>query len=407
MKQLTFLFLTLCVINISLGSTLFRIQIGTYKQRETPENIKEIPNLGNFQLPQNYVAIFSGGYYENYLGAKMRLNTVKTLGFSDAKLRVFRYGKLLDLLEGQKHIAKEELKLAEGKADETNINKQIYSLDRSASMENREILFNEISIPPPTEEELARITKEAQEDNSMVDNLKGKFVGFFSKTEDESSESESESAAIDDNDDTSDIPADEVAGNASENETPSQNKTEAIAEEPAAAEEKVEDEVIASASPAVEEEQVVAEEKEIQEEEEEEPVAQEEAIEVAKKDDDIDEEAHAMVEELIEEGTEQIDVDDPRIHSSGDMPFFKIYLGSNVKGGDTPESIENLPEIVYVYDKKKVIVYTVGYFGTSQEAENELKSYINQGFTKAKVVGIYRGIIISNEVAKAIVEKAR
>lgn len=406
MKQQILLFLTLVTIQTSIASTLFRIQIGTYKQRETPENIKEIPNLGNFNLPQNYTALFSGGYYENYLGAKMRLNTVKSLGFEGAKLRVFRYGKLLDLLEGQKYIAKEELKLAEGKADETNINKQVYSLDRSVSMENRQILYDEISIPPPSEEELARVTKEAQEDNSMVDNLKGKFVGFFSKTEDTD---ESNSTSSEDEADIKDVQSNEVAGNVQEAES-DQSTEDSKSSEPSPLQKKKDSEealtkaeVESDSSEEIVEdsEEEVPEKEVIQESTPTEPTTEDQPK------DDIDEEAHAMVEELIEKGTEKIDVDDPRIRSSGDLPFFKIYLGSNVKGGDTPESIENLPEIVYVYDEKKVIIYTVGYYGTSAEAEKEVKRYIQQGFGKAKVVGVYRGIIISNEIAKAIVEKAR
>lgn len=398
----------LCVVQNSYASLLFRIQVGTYKQRETPENIKDIPNLGNFNLPQNYTALFSGGYFENYLGAKMRLNTIKSLGFEDAKLRVFRYDKLLSLIEGQKYIAKEELKLAEGKADESNINKQIYSLDRSASMENRQILFDEISIPPPTEEELAKITKEVQEEGSVVDNIKGKFVGFWSSSDSEET-NESENNSSDDNTQ----PEDQVAGNSASDdevvpesvveEEPAVNKNSETAteEEPKPiTEEKSEEEIVSNNE---------SESAQIQEE-----VTEEKQEEVTKKQieeealaHDIDEEAHAMVEEIIEEGTEQIDPDDPRVKSGGDIPFFKIYLGSNVKGGDTPESIENLPEIVYVYDKKKVILYTVGYYGTSREAEMELARYRKAGFGKAKVVGIFRGIIISDEVAKAIVENVR
>lgn len=89
-----------------------------------------------------------------------------------------------------------------------------------------------------------------------------------------------------------------------------------------------------------------------------------------------------------------------------EIPFFKIYLGTNLKNGNTPLSIERLPEIVYVYDQKKSIIYTVGYFGSSKEATNELGHYLKQGFDNAKVVALYKGIIISKEVADYIIQQS-
>lgn len=83
-------------------------------------------------------------------------------------------------------------------------------------------------------------------------------------------------------------------------------------------------------------------------------------------------------------------------------PVFKIMLGKSAVYNDQFESMSKLNnEIVYTYQNRHEIIYTVGHYKNSSEAK---KSLI--GFKKivgdAKVIGYYRGKIISFKLANQL-----
>ena len=87
--------LLVLVFNLSAFNLLFGVQVGTFAKGETPQEILDILGITTYSLPEGYNSYFAGGYYENYMGCKIRLASVKKFGIKNSMIRVFKNGKLI------------------------------------------------------------------------------------------------------------------------------------------------------------------------------------------------------------------------------------------------------------------------------------------------------------------------
>jgi hypothetical protein len=406
LKKIVFLLLVFFSVNTFGASILYRVQLGTHKKEKTPATLLNKSFVSTFTLPQEYNAYFSGGYFKNYLGAKLRLQTMKENSFPNAILRVFKNGNLLSIIEGQKYIAEAEEELLKGEVSDKNFNDQIYSLGKRVTLKNRMVLFDEIDQEVPSDSVLTKIRNESLKQQSVYKKIEFPALSFKQNTDTDDEQGDDQTA------DFSSEKEEEV-------EEKEILKTENIVEKEISKKiDNLESKEIATEKKEIE----IVEVKEIEKEEEELAVAnsiteaKEEEKEIIEEEIETEisesvteekleeEKAHKIAEELIVANEEALMEQD--FKGNTEIPFFKIYLGTNLKNGNTPLSIERLPEIVYVYDQKKSIIYTVGYFGSSKEATNELGHYLKQGFDNAKVVALYKGIIISKEVADYIIQQS-
>ena len=136
-------------------------------------------------------------------------------------------------------------------------------------------------------------------------------------------------------------------------------------------------------------------------EEEEEEEIYDEALMAAVEEGIVEEKA----EEVIEENDENIELSDQFIPD--EKPVFKIYLASVETGGKVPTKIKYVTDIVYTYEKKTLTLYTVGYYASSAKAQADLSNYRNEGFYNAKIIGIYKTIVVSQDIADEILFRAQ
>ncbi len=86
-------------------------------------------------------------------------------------------------------------------------------------------------------------------------------------------------------------------------------------------------------------------------------------------------------------------------------PVFKIFLGKyNHVDGDFKEFKQLKNEIIYTYQDRKETTYAVGFYKNERGALKDLPKYQNlvQG---AKIVGLYKGMIISHKLANELLEQ--
>lgn len=86
-------------------------------------------------------------------------------------------------------------------------------------------------------------------------------------------------------------------------------------------------------------------------------------------------------------------------------PVFKIFLGKYTHAdGEFKEFKELKNEIVYTYQDRKETTYAVGFYKDERAALKDLSKYKNivQG---AKIVGLYKGMIISQKLANELLEQ--
>lgn len=110
-------------------------------------------------------------------------------------------------------------------------------------------------------------------------------------------------------------------------------------------------------------------------------------------------------EEIIDENDDELVL--PDNFKVDDIPFFKIYLASTEKDRPVPVSVEYVPDIVYTYKKKDMTLYTVGYFHTSNEAQADLQRYVDKGFYNAKIIAIYKTIVVSQRMGDEILSRVK
>lgn len=142
-------------------------------------------------------------------------------------------------------------------------------------------------------------------------------------------------------------------------------------------------------------------EEDLNSDENEENTTYDEALMLAIEEGIVEEKA----EEVIEENDEKIELSDQFFPD--EKPVFKIYLASVETGGKVPTKIKHVTEIVYTYEKKTLTLYTVGYYASSAKAYTDLANYRNQGFYNAKIIGIYKTIVVSQNIADEILNRTQ
>ena len=110
-------------------------------------------------------------------------------------------------------------------------------------------------------------------------------------------------------------------------------------------------------------------------------------------------------DEIIEENDEELVL--PENFKVDDIPFFKIYLASTEKGKPIPTAVEYAPDIVYTYNKRNMILYAVGYFKNSADAQADLNRYIAKGFYNARIIAIYKTIVVSQRMGDEILKRVK
>lgn len=348
------LFLFVCTLFAEAGGDyLYRVHVGSFKREETPKTIRTIPNLKKYVLPEGYYCFFSGGYYLYFEGALRQLKKVHAKGFKNATIRVFKNEKLLSVMDGLDKIEEESISPTPIPANQL-VTKQIFSVDGKKTLRNRADLYKEIIMPELTD----TTSREGLNIDLDIDldwklRLK-KFMNFGGRKKKDPSNPNSESKNQE-----AEEPSDNVVMGANAS---AQNK-----------------------KPEAEEDSTNTDESEYDEEL---LAAVEEGI--------IEEEA----ENVIEENDEKMELSDKFVPT--EKPIFKIYLTSTKEGMDTPMRVKYVPDIVYTYQKKKLTLYTVGYYSSSAEAAADLAKYRADGFYNAKIIGLYKTVVVSKKIADEI-----
>lgn len=102
---LAFFLILFCSAKVSSSTQLkYRIQCATSSQKKLLDSLNRIPDLKSFTLPDGSKIFFSGGYFDKYLDAECRLEKVKSLGFKNAFIRVFKHNDMLTKPFSKKYI---------------------------------------------------------------------------------------------------------------------------------------------------------------------------------------------------------------------------------------------------------------------------------------------------------------
>lgn len=83
-----------------------------------------------------------------------------------------------------------------------------------------------------------------------------------------------------------------------------------------------------------------------------------------------------------------------------ELPSFKIQLVKTEKGTKAVELVNNLLETVYQYETPQSLILTVGYYKESSLAQPKVMHYVIEGYPEAKVVGIFKGYVVTKELAE-------
>lgn len=335
---LTFVLL-LSVTAQAKNEILFRVQVGAYKKEEAPKDIRKIPKLKKYVLPEGYYCFFAGGYYSFFEGANRALKAVKELGYAEARIRVIRDDRLLSDDAAEKYVLKELVNPTPIPSNR-KIDEQKYSIEQKKTLENRMILFKEITQPKTENNDSLNI---AINKPKLDLKMKLKKFGWGKRKKDPKNVKPGG-----DSDDKKVSNAEEVDENQIEEDTM-----------------VIDPELLEAVKEAVVEEKA---------------------------------------EEIIDENDDNLML--PENFKVDDIPFFKIYLASAEKGHPAPRAVEYVPDIVYTYEKKDMTLYAVGYFKTSAEAQEDLRRYKDKGFYNARIIAIYKTIVVSQRMGDQILEKA-
>lgn len=134
----------------------YRIQCAISSENGISEKFKKIPELTTFTLPTGSKIYFSGGYFNKLLLAKKRLEIVKSAGFDNAFIRVFKYNSLLSKSVGDSYIKKVN-------------NKILSNLERDSLLvgENIDESVALVSTKVYSRAEVLKIKKQIAEKNSL------------------------------------------------------------------------------------------------------------------------------------------------------------------------------------------------------------------------------------------------
>lgn len=352
------LILFLLVINIAAKADseyLYRIHVGSFKRIDVPENIKEVPNVKKYVLPEGHNCFFSGGYFLFFEGAYRQLKKVQEKGFKKATIRVYKNEKLIPVFDGLNHIEEEIVNPSSIPANR-KVDEQLFSLSKKWTLKNRADLYREIIMPGLTNTS-GRGSSETVEGAELDWKLKIKKFGRFWEKKPKKVKEE---LKIDN------IPS----------------KKEKVLIEEKTKEKKKEKEL-------VEEISVV----------EKDTSVYDEALLAAIEEGMVEEKA----EEIIGENDENLELNDNYLPD--EKPEFRIYLTSSDKNDRTPTSVSYVPDLVYTFQKKNLTLYTVGYYNNSAQAMADLSQYQADGFHNAKIIGIYKSVVVSQKIADDILNR--
>lgn len=363
LKSKLLVFALLFTLSLSASNQfLYRVHVGSYKKEEVPKNIREVPYLKKYVLPEGYNCFFSGGYYLYFEGAYRQLNAVKAKGFKDATIRVFKNERLVPVFDGLDHIEEELINPTPIPANQ-KLTKQVYSIAEKPTLKNRVDLYREIIMPYLTD--TSQKVKREMEGIDLDWKLRlAKFGKFWGKKDKDGKEKEVKEEEVAEEEATDNFVF--VEPKAKKKKKKEKKKKEGVKK----AEEK-EEELVAQPDSAIYDDALLA--------------AVEEGM--------VEEE----VEEAIEEDDGKIELNDKYIPD--EKPEFRIYLTSAKDKRDAPMSIKYVPDIIYTFEKKKITLFTVGYYESSADAQADLAAYQSEGFYNAKIIGVYKSVVVSQAIA--------
>ena len=362
----------LCTLSLSAFNNqfLYRVHVGSYKKEEVPANIRDVKYLKKYVLPEGYNCFFSGGYYLYFEGAYRQLATVKAAGFEKATIRVFKNERLIPVFDGLDHIEEELINPTPIPANQ-KLDKQIYSLSEKPTLKNRVDLYREIIMPYLTD--TSQKAKKEVEGLDLDWKLRlAKFGKFWGKKNKGDGEQKAPEEALEEEE----APAESFVFVEPKSKKKKEKKKKEKKEEVKAPEEK--DEEVAELPDSV---------------------VYDEALMAAVEEGMVEEE----VEEAIEEEDDKIELNDNYVPD--ERPEFRIYLTSAKDKRDAPMSIKYVPDIIYTFEKKDITMFTVGYYNSSAEAQSDLAKYKADGFYNAKVIGVYKSVVVSQRIADDILER--
>ncbi len=348
---------------------MYRVHVGSYKKEEVPANIRDVKYLKKYVLPEGYNCFFSGGYYLYFEGAYRQLATVKAAGFEKATIRVFKNERLVPVFDGLDHIEEELINPTPIPANQ-KLDKQIYSLSEKPTLKNRVDLYREIIMPYLTD--TSQKAKKEVEGIDLDWKLRlAKFGKFWGKKNKDDVEQKAPEEAVEE-----EAPVGSFVFVEPKSKKKKEKKKKEKKEEVKAPEEK--DEEVAELPDSV---------------------VYDEALMAAVEEGMVEEE----VEEAIEEEDDKIELNDNYVPD--ERPEFRIYLTSAKDKRDAPMSIKYVPDIIYTFEKKDITMFTVGYYNSSAEAQSDLAKYKADGFYNAKVIGVYKSVVVSQRIADDILER--
>lgn len=393
------LFFLLFTFAVNAGQTyLYRVHVGSFKREDTPKNIREVPALKKYILPEGYYCFFSGGYYYYFEGALRQMKEVQALGFKNATIRVFKNEKLLDVFDGLDLIEEQAINPTPIPANQ-KVDRQIFSLSSKPTLKNRAELYREIIMPQLTdttgraEKEKGALPELSVDWKLRLKKLSLYWGGNKSKSDDAPADQDSKSQPEDSQE--RNLAKEDVEEKNEEADTDTPDDKTRVAGAAAKADRK-EDAEEETANVTEESSEKSDESGQQQEEEDEVDEALLAAIEEGM--------AEEVAEDIIEENDEKLQLSDDYVPT--EKPVFKIYLTSSAKGGRVPMNIKYVPDIVYTYEKAELTLFTVGYYESSAEAQADLARYINDGFYNARIIGLYKTIVVSQKIADEILTRA-
>lgn len=349
------IFLFSTVVEAS-NEILYRVHVGSYKKIDAPKDVRKIPKMKKYVLPEGYYCFFSGGYYYYYEGASRALNVVKEMGYENAVIRVFKDDRLLSVDAAQKYIMKEMANPTPIPSNQ-KVDRQIYSINEKKTLGNRIILFKEVT--QPKEDDSLNLALNTPEIALKMKKFTFKGLSWFKWNKDKDKDKPEDEIASNDKSEDDEVMESEVLSQSSEMEA---DETEELEVDTA----DFDPELLLAVKEAVVEEKA---------------------------------------EEIIEENDDELVL--PEGFKVDDIPFFKIYLASAETGKETPLSVQYVPDIVYTYEKKDLTLYAVGYYASSAEAQEDLKRYQEKGFYNAKIIAIYKTIVVSQNMGDEILNRVK
>ena len=205
LKILAFFLILLCSAKVYSSNQLkYRIQCATSSEKKLLDSLHIIPDLKSFILPAGSKIFFSGGYFDKYLDAESRLENVKSLGFKNAFIRVFKNNVMLTKPLSKLHIDNLKARVSARNIENydsvvidlaskektktyTKIEANIIRNDALVSVENKELAFVEkldtvkenLITEPPTFKILVARSKGISDIPNVVSELSNEVIKLF------------------------------------------------------------------------------------------------------------------------------------------------------------------------------------------------------------------------------------